>query len=558
MGEKIRLLIDRIRFGLSDNQARLINLARLLLACSSFAVLAAAARPAQESGLFTLLVAYTLFAGCTALAGARSWWLEAKLASLNYLVDWAMFLTMLLLTNGHESLFFTFFLLLLVSSRSRIGWRRTFIVGLGLGLLLLLIGKLSLFASGIDAVNLHQLIPRLIALATLALLIGTFYGAPDGEMQAGIWRETLLREVTRLSESPLPRILAHVQSLFDADRMIYVWRDKATARHRMVLYEGGEPAERPFSADEFSLLREAGIDSHDSFLFDGIRGRVLATDPDGRKIPLKVKPFATAIDPQLTEGVCIPIACQAAVGRLFAIRKKGVSEGDLRRAQSTSSVINAALDRYQLVDAIRDSAFSNARLAMARNIHDSVLQSLAGLGMRFGAMKLDLNAGRVAETMGELDRLQSLVRDEQLGLRALMRNEQTAEESCNVIPILRELADALAGQWNIETAVSAFPDPIMIPTRLDTEVRFLVREAVANAARHANAGWVRISVAIDGDAIKLLITSDRNNDAVEADAQPSREPRSLSERVEDLGGSLKLNQKPTGTSLTVFLPRRGK
>jgi signal transduction histidine kinase len=220
--------------------------------------------------------------------------------------------------------------------------------------------------------------------------------------------------------------------------------------------------------------------------------------------------------------------------------------------------MNAALDRYQLVDAIRDSAFSNARLAMARNIHDSVLQSLAGLGMRFGAMKLDLNAGRIAETMNELDRLQSLVKDEQLGLRALMRNEQTAEESCNVIPILRELASALAEQWNIETAVSAFPDPIMIPTKLDTEVRFLVREAVANAARHAKASWVRISVAIDGEAIKLLVTSDRNSDTVGADAQPAREPRSLSERVEDLGGSLNLNQRPTGTSLTVFLPRRGK
>ena len=57
------------------------------------------------------------------------------------------------------------------------------------------------------------------------------------------------------------------------------------------------------------------------------------------------------------------------------------------------------------VHAIRDSAFSKARLAMARNIHDSVLQNLAGLGMRFGAMKLDLKAGRIEETMSELDKL---------------------------------------------------------------------------------------------------------------------------------------------------------
>jgi signal transduction histidine kinase len=558
---KFRLLVDRVRSGFSDNPARMINLARILLAFSSCAVIGFISPSAMTlgHGVFEMLVGYSLFAVATAGAGARSWWAEAKLAPLNYLVDSGMFLAMLLLTHSYESMFLTFFLLLLVSSPSRIGWGRAVAVGLALGLLLVLINVLRVLAPGIDTVDLDHLILRLVSLAMLTLLIAFFYGEPGGEIQLAGWQESLLREVMREGELPLSLILGRIQSLFGADRMAYVWRDKTTARLRMVLYEHEEPSERSCTAEEYSLLRETGIDRNESFLFDGLRGRVLSVHADGRKVPLQVKPFAAVLDPPLTEGVCIPIDCQAAIGRLFVVREKGVSEGDLRRAEAAGNAMNAALDRYHLVDAIRDSAFSKARLAMARNIHDSVLQSLAGLGMRFGAMKLDLKAGRVDETIDDLDKLQSLVKEEQLGLRALMREDQdAAEESCNVIPILRELASALAQQWRIECAVSAFPDPIMIPVRLGTEVRFLVREAVANAAKHARATWVRVSVAVEDDAIKLVITSDRNGEDAVAPASPSREPRSLSERVEGLGGSVMLKQKATGTHLTAFLPRRGR
>lgn len=564
MSGALRERIDRIQTGLSDNPARLINLTRILLAFTAGAIIALFSSPApgRWNTVLALLIAYALFSLVAALAGGRSWWLEAKLATLNYMVDAGMFLVMLLLANGFGGLFFAFFLLLLVSSRYRIGWGRTVAAGFGLGLgLLVLVGELSIVAHGPDMIDLERLILRLVALAMLTLMIALFYGEPGGEIRLDNWRDALLRDVTRETDAPHPFILDRVKSLFGADWMIFAWRDKASGKLRMILFGKGEPDERNCTAGEFSLILRTGLDDgHASFLFDAIRGRVLSTDAGGRKVPLQLPPFAGFIDPPLTEGVCIPIDCQAATGRLFVIRESGAREGDLRRAGQAGSAIEAALDRHQLVHAIRDSAFSKARLAMARNIHDSVLQNLAGMGMRFGAMKLDLKAGRLEEIMADLDKLQSLVKDEQLGLRALMQGDQeeATEEICNVVPILREVADMLAEQWKIGCAVSAFPDPIMISVHLGTEVRFLVREAVANAARHARASWVRISVALNDDAIKLVVTSDRNNGVAHPETLAPRAPRSLSERAEGLGGSVELQQKPTGTHLTVFLPRRGR
>ena len=539
-----------IRSELSANSARIINLARIALALSS-SVLVTLFPPSGTAAfsILLLLITYSAVAICTAIIGTRSWWMGARLASVVGLSDWGMFLALLLLADGYESLCFPFFLLLLVSSGNRLGWGRAFAVGLGLGVLL--VGILHILTTDAHPTGLMHLFLRMVALAMLALMIAFFYGRLGAENQLAAWRESVSREAMRADELPLPLLLARIEALFGADSVIFVWRD--VARSRMVVYEQGEPNERSCTAEEFSRLQQLGVDSDGSFLFDGIQGHVLARQSNGHITPIAVGAFSKLVDPPLTQGVCVAIVCQAAVGRLFVIRERGVSERDFRLAEAASMVVEAVLDRYQLVEAIRENAFSKAQLAMARNIHDGVIQNLAGFGMRFGAMKLDLMAGRVPRALDEIEMLQSLLKQEQLGLRTLIQSDrENTEERCNIVPLLRDLAPTLAQQWRIQCSVSAFPDPIMIPARLGSDATFIVREAVANAARHARASWVRISVAVDNEALKLLIASDRNLETAVIDV--TSEPRSLSRRVEELGGSIMLTQKTAGTRLTAILP----
>ena len=545
----IRGLADRVLSGFSDNPARLISVARILLALSCSAVVACSSAPGSTltNGVLALFVAYSFFAVCTAVIGARSWWMGARLVPLNSLADGGLFLVLLLRADGQTSLCFPLFLLLLLSSGQRLGRNRAILIALGM----LLAGALGIAVTG----DFMYILPYLAALTLFAFLVVLFHGRIEPENRLVRWRD--VADGIRDSELPLPLVLARIETLFGADRVIFTWHDADVERHRLVLYEQGEPSERSCTAEEFSRLKQAGIDGDDSFIFDAGLGHVVVSRSGGSHVPVQVERFANLVDPPMAQGLCITVDCQAATGRLFVIRERGASERDFKRVGVAKVMMEAALDRYQVVEAIRSSAFNNARLAMARNIHDGVVQNLAGFGMRFGAMKLDLIAGRVTETLHELDKLQSLVREEQLGLRALIqKNQDGAEERCNVVPLLRELASTLAQQWKINCSVSAFPDPIMIPVRLGSELGFLVREAVANAARHAQASWVRVSVGVDDDSIRLLITSDRNGEASTIEAQ--LEPRSLSTRVEELGGSIILKQKATGTHLTAFLPTKGE
>lgn len=553
MSGKARILVDSMRSSFSDNPVLLVNLGRVGLAFC-FSALVAFFQPGGRIaavGVLALLVVYSIFAICVAVVGVRSWWTGARLASVVGLFDWGIFLVLLLLADGYESLCAPFFLLLLASSGHRLGWSRTFSVGLGLGLLLVSVSYI--LAADAGSIGLTHLFLRMIALAMLALMIASFYRKPEFERQFAGWRENLLREAMHQYDLPLPLMLARIQSLFKADRILFAWHDVGAGRSRMVVYERDEPNERSCTSEEFSWLQRLPIDGDGSFLFDGVQGHVLARLSNRHGMAVAVEGFAKLVDPPLTRGVCITIVCQAVVGRMFIVREEGVSESDFGRAEAARMVMEAVLDRYQLVDAIRENAFSKAQLALARNIHDGVIQNLAGFAMRFGAMKLDLTAGRVTEALDEIDMLQSLLKQEQIGLRTLIqRDQEKTEDRCNVVPLLREMAPSLTQQWRIHCSVSAFPDPIMIPSRLGSDVSFIIREAVANAVRHARATWVRVSVAIDEDALKLLIASDRNLEVSIID--DTSEPRSLSMRLEHLGGSVILTQKATGTRLTAFLP----
>jgi len=78
-----------------------------------------------------------------------------------------------------------------------------------------------------------------------------------------------------------------------------------------------------------------------------------------------------------------------------------------------------------------------------------------------------------------------------------------------------------------------------------------VREAVANAVRHGRARRIRVSLEENEDALLVTIADDG---AGFADVVTVRRPRSISERVAQLGGKLELETGVEGTTLHLSLP----
>jgi signal transduction histidine kinase len=215
----------------------------------------------------------------------------------------------------------------------------------------------------------------------------------------------------------------------------------------------------------------------------------------------------------------------------------------------------AVLERDALLSAIEEGAAVRTRLSLARDVHDSVVQFLAGATFRVEAMMRGLRAGGQVDS--DLMELKRLLIEEQGEIRAFisaLRRDRELELA-EAVEELKSLARRLEQQWAIDCRVEAGNDDASIPIRLQLDLQQLLREAVANAVRHGGAKRIDVDVGVAGDELRLQVR-DNGSGFRSANGSPA-EPWSLKERTERAHGSLSLQSQPGCTDILITLPLTG-
>jgi signal transduction histidine kinase len=241
---------------------------------------------------------------------------------------------------------------------------------------------------------------------------------------------------------------------------------------------------------------------------------------------------------------------------LFIEGVPNLSTDHLDLGEQIAADVAVHMQRNALLKAAEDSAAARTRLSLARDLHDSVVQFLAGAAFRLEAIRRAEAAG--TEVAPELDELKQLMLQEQGELRSFVAALRSGSKIAlnDLAKDLRVLADRLSKQWSVECAFSADASELMIPTRLHLDAQQLVREAVANAVRHAGAKSVSIRLAAAADGLHLDFINDGK--AFPKSADGGRMPRTLRERVEEAGGAIELSRGMGVTKLSIGLPIGGK
>jgi signal transduction histidine kinase len=295
------------------------------------------------------------------------------------------------------------------------------------------------------------------------------------------------------------------------------------------------------------------------FLYDLRKDRALKRDGEGdlRNFrPSEVLPFETASALALEQGFAIPVSSDAGEGLLFAEGVRALSTDDLERGDHIAADAAAQLQRNALLRAAEERAAGRSRTSLARDLHDSVVQFLAGAAFRLEAMKRGAAAG--TKLVDEIEELKQLMLHEQGELRAFiaaLRSGSSVAMS-DVASELRVLADRLAKHWSVACAFTAEPvGSMIIPARLHRDAQQLVREAVANAVRHAGARTIDVRLAADSATMRLEVIND--GAAYPKSKDGGRMPQSLRERVEEVGGAIELSRGMGVTRLSISLPIGG-
>jgi signal transduction histidine kinase len=245
----------------------------------------------------------------------------------------------------------------------------------------------------------------------------------------------------------------------------------------------------------------------------------------------------------------VPIRTDTGEGLLLLCQIRSLCIDHVDFGEILATAVSAHIQRYSLLAAVREGARAKARLSLARDLHDSIVQFLAGATFRVEAIRRAFRTG--ASPDHELQELKELLLHEQQELRSAigaLRSDTIALPS--LAADLRTLCDRLARQWDIQCNFSADVPDRPVPMRLHLDTHQLVREAVANAVRHAKSKSVTVELSAEDDDLRLDIGNDGSGSARLKEGSPW----SLRERVDEAEGTLMLATRTTGTNLSITLP----
>jgi signal transduction histidine kinase len=542
-----------VEFGFERRSGRVISIARAMLA--SLFVLSVWVDPTQPAfgagAAYVLLGGYALISIALAVVTWKEWWLDAKLAGLAHLLDVAVFAALVVLTAGYTSPFFVFFSFLLLSAAIRWGWRETALTAAALILLYVSTGA-AVVLTDPGNFELQRFIIRAGHLVILSALL-IWFGMHQSNAFSGIRLDRAAP--ASIDQSPLAAGLTSAANAVGASSALLFWRDSKSGQEQLLTFGVGDGT---LPANVRTPIR--GANGRKPYLYD-IGSNRAVIDVPGRMPSFHRADELLDVDAAmaigLRRGLAVPLRLETGSGEVFLQGVRSLSADHLRFAEELSRDIVGQIQRHELLQAVEERGEARARLSFARDLHDSVVQFLAGTAFRIEAILRKGRTGGAIET--DLEELKSLMLKEQGELRTYMVALRGGHEikSAAAADELRALCQRLSQQWDIDCAIDVDLPPGPIPVRVYLDAQQLVREAVANAVRHGKAAKVRIGISSADEAIQLQIVDDGRGFPTESSAA-GLQPRSLRERVSQAGGDVALASGSGGTSVTVTLPLKGQ
>ncbi|MCU1476851.1 MAG: Histidine kinase [Subtercola sp.] len=219
---------------------------------------------------------------------------------------------------------------------------------------------------------------------------------------------------------------------------------------------------------------------------------------------------------------------------------------ELRAAQDELAAIN------------RDSGILSERERLAREIHDTIAQSLTGLVM-VAQRTSSLLPDDLTDALENLGLIEDIARSALIETRALVAASAPVDTTGGLLPAL----DRLIARFTRETSVAITLDAAGYVTQSNAVEVVLLRcgqEALANVRKHSGATSVSMQLTTtEGDGAVVLTVSD-NGSGIDV-TQPLEGGFGLSgmqQRLALLGGSLKVGQSAAGgVELEVSLAASG-
>ncbi|POX67641.1 sensor histidine kinase [Microbacterium sp. Ru50] len=208
----------------------------------------------------------------------------------------------------------------------------------------------------------------------------------------------------------------------------------------------------------------------------------------------------------------------------------------------------------QQVEALsRDKGAADEREHLAREIHDTLAQTLAGIVMLAEQAGRRSRAGDVDGAAAAVERLEVAARDALGEARAIVARTAAVPGD----PVLGAAVERLAERFRADTGLEI--SVVDTASGVDRETQVVVlrclQEALSNVRKHAGAARVTVTLAGEDDGTLRLVVEDDGRGFDVSSPRTGYGLDGMSDRVALAGGTVEVTAVPgAGTTLSVRLP----
>jgi PAS domain S-box-containing protein len=356
------------------------------------------------------------------------------------------------------------------------------------------------------------------------------------ELAALYQADELLHRSLRLEDVARALAEAAIELLGGSVSIVAVW-DREHTRLVPLAAQGVDP--------EFQA-RLAGLPAVEELRQATIRAGEMVVD-DLHNDP-RIAPEIRAVFQEfgLRSAFSVPMTLGSEVLGTFSVDSPqpaafGVTEQRLLRALAQRGAL--AIQNARLYEQAGQLAALEERQRLARELHDSVSQVLYGIALTSST------AARVRER--EPSRLGGLLQDvltlAEGGLaemRALIFELQPeALHQEGLVAALDKQAAAVQARHGIAVHTTLGPEPA-VPETVKEALYRIGQEALHNAAKHARAHAVQVTLAVEGEALALTVSDDGRGFDPTGSFPGHLGLRSMQERATAAGGTLHVESAP--------------
>jgi two-component system NarL family sensor kinase len=236
---------------------------------------------------------------------------------------------------------------------------------------------------------------------------------------------------------------------------------------------------------------------------------------------------------------------------------RSLSPEDLQLLYTVGDLLSIAVERARLFARSARLGAVEERNRLAREIHDTLAQSLTATTLQLESADALLDAGSSPEKAREpLLRALSLTQSNlEEARRSVLDLRAAPLEGRSLSRALRVLVE----RWEAETGTAARYRAINggrpLPPRVEVALYRICQEALTNVARHAEAGRADVQLVATPGQIRLVVEDDGRGFDVSNMPEDRHGLVGMNERAKMLGGRLEIRSNPgAGTRIEATVP----